>query len=69
MSGFSGFATMIADWVLEESPNNPDPTEEILSDLDLLTSCRLVPTSLLMANIARKPLLTRFQRAEALAHI
>jgi energy-coupling factor transport system ATP-binding protein len=45
------------------------PTQDILSDKALLKSCRLVPTTLLDANIARKSNLTAFLRAEALAHI
>ncbi|MFO7943601.1 MAG: ABC transporter ATP-binding protein [Anaerolineales bacterium] len=43
--------------------------EEVLSDLDLLESCNLVPTSLLKANLERASRLDRFMRAEALAHI
>jgi len=43
--------------------------EEVLSDLDLLESCNLVPTSLLKANLERGSRLDRFMRAEALAHI
>jgi energy-coupling factor transporter ATP-binding protein EcfA2 len=41
---------------------------EVLNDLDLLRACRLVPTSLLAANLERLPLTGHFMRAEALAH-
>jgi len=43
--------------------------EAILSDTGLLTRCRLVPTSLLQANLDRLPRTGRFLRAEALAHV
>jgi energy-coupling factor transporter ATP-binding protein EcfA2 len=40
-----------------------------LRDLDRLNACRLVPTSLLKANLERLPTTGHFLRAEALAHI
>ncbi len=43
--------------------------EEVLSDTDLLYRCRLVPTSLLAANMAYLPRTGRFMPAEALAHL
>jgi len=42
--------------------------EKVLSDLDLLRSCRLVPTSLLELNLKYLPRTGRFMSAEALAH-
>lgn len=42
---------------------------EVLRDLDLLKACRLVPTSLLAANMECLPHTGRFMRAEALAHL
>jgi energy-coupling factor transporter ATP-binding protein EcfA2 len=42
--------------------------ETVLSDLDLLRSCRLVPTSLLELNLEYLPHTGRFMSAEALAH-
>lgn len=45
------------------------PPRDVLSDLDLLRSCNLIPTSLLTANLERLEKLDRFQRAEALAHV
>ncbi len=45
------------------------PTGEVLSDLELLRSCNLIPTSLLKANLKRSPGINRFLRAEALAHV
>jgi energy-coupling factor transporter ATP-binding protein EcfA2 len=42
--------------------------EEVLSDSDLLHRCRLVPTSLLAANLDYLPKTGRFMSAEALAH-
>jgi energy-coupling factor transport system ATP-binding protein len=45
------------------------PPAEVLADLDLLHRCRLVPTSLLAANLERLPRTGRFMSAEALAHI
>ncbi len=42
---------------------------EVLNDLDLLQACRLVPTSLLAANLERLPRSGCFMRAEALAHV
>ncbi len=44
------------------------PPEEVLKDFDLLTGSRLVPTSLLKANVEHLPETGRFMRAEALAH-
>jgi energy-coupling factor transport system ATP-binding protein len=44
------------------------PPEEVLADTGLLTRCRLVPTSLLRANLARLPRTGGFMRAEALAY-
>ncbi len=45
------------------------PPEEVLSDFQRLAACRLVPTSLLEANLERLPRVGRFLRAEALAHL
>jgi hypothetical protein len=45
------------------------PTQEVLADLDLLERCRVVPTSLLRANLELLPLTGQFQRAEALAGV
>jgi energy-coupling factor transport system ATP-binding protein len=45
------------------------PPEEVLWDSDLLHRCRLVPTSLLAANMAHLPKAQRFMSAEALAHV
>ncbi len=45
------------------------PPEAVLADTGLLTRCRLVPTSLLQANLDRLPRTGRFLRAEALAHV
>ena len=56
---------LVADGALKAD----GPPLEILSDLELIESCRLVPTSLLKANIARKSSLSSFLRAEALAHL
>jgi energy-coupling factor transport system ATP-binding protein len=42
---------------------------EVLADRDLLHRCRLVPTSLLAANIEYLPRTGRFMSAEALAHV
>jgi energy-coupling factor transport system ATP-binding protein len=41
---------------------------KVLSEVDLLRSCRLVPTSLLELNLEYLPQLGRFMSAEALAH-
>ncbi|MBN2392019.1 MAG: ATP-binding cassette domain-containing protein [Anaerolineae bacterium] len=41
---------------------------EVLTDIDLLERCRLVPTSLLKANLEHLPETGRFMSAEALAH-
>ncbi len=43
--------------------------QEVLSDQDRLHRCRLVPTSLLQANLERYPDSGHFLRAEALAHV
>lgn len=43
--------------------------QEVLSDLDRLRKCRLVPSSLLQANLEHYPVTGQFLRAEALAHI
>ncbi len=43
--------------------------QEVLADLDLLRACRLVPTSLLVANLEHLAQSGRFMRAEALAHV
>jgi len=43
------------------------PPHEVLQDSDLLTRCRLVPTSLLELNLALLPQTGRFLRAELLA--
>jgi energy-coupling factor transporter ATP-binding protein EcfA2 len=45
------------------------PPEEVLADLPSLQACRLVPTTLLKANLDRLEKSGRFMRAEALAHI
>jgi energy-coupling factor transport system ATP-binding protein len=45
------------------------PPHEVLADQDLLKACRVVPTSLLSANLERLPQSGRFLRAEALAHL
>ncbi|MBC7228533.1 MAG: ABC transporter ATP-binding protein [Thermoflexales bacterium] len=42
---------------------------EVLSDLELLRRCRIVPTSLLRLNLEYLPRTGRFMRAEALAHL
>jgi energy-coupling factor transporter ATP-binding protein EcfA2 len=43
--------------------------EEVLKDYELLTRCRLVPTSLLDLNLEMYERTKKFMRAEALAHI
>jgi len=43
--------------------------EEVLRDFERLEACRLVPTSLLEANLKYLPRSGRFMRAEALAHL
>jgi len=43
--------------------------QEVLSDFERIKACRLVPTSLLSANLERLPKTGRFLRAEALAHV
>jgi len=45
------------------------PPAEVLTDSELLRHCRLVPTSLLKANLEYLPRTGRFMPAEALAHI
>lgn len=45
------------------------PPEEVLRDFNRLRDCRLVPTSLLEANLARLDRTQHFLRAEALAHV
>jgi len=44
------------------------PPAEVLADFDLLRRCRVVPTSLLSANLEHLPHTGRFMPAEALAH-
>jgi energy-coupling factor transport system ATP-binding protein len=43
--------------------------QEVLGDFDRLRACRVIPTSLLQANLERFPRTQKFLRAEALAHI
>jgi hypothetical protein len=43
--------------------------QEVLSDQQRLQACRLVPTSLLAANLKYWPRTNSFKRAEALAHL
>lgn len=43
--------------------------EDVLPDFDLLKRCRVIPSSLLRANVARLPQSGRFRRAEALAYL
>lgn len=45
------------------------PPHEVLADQDLLKACRVIPTSLLAANLKRFSKSGQFMRAEALAHI
>ena len=45
------------------------PPADVLTDPDLLRRCRIVPTSLLQANLDYLPRTGRFMRAEALAHV
>jgi len=45
------------------------PPAEVLADLELLKRCRLVPTSLLAANLEYLSKTGRFVSAEALAHV
>jgi energy-coupling factor transporter ATP-binding protein EcfA2 len=45
------------------------PPEEVLANSDLLRRCRLVPTSLLAANMECLPRTGRFMSARALAHV
>jgi energy-coupling factor transporter ATP-binding protein EcfA2 len=42
---------------------------DVLKDRDLLETCRVVPTSLLKANLEHYPETGRFMRAEELAHV
>ncbi|MCE1252964.1 MAG: energy-coupling factor transporter ATPase [Anaerolineae bacterium] len=42
---------------------------EVLSDFDRLRDCRVMPTTLLQANLDLLPKTGRFMRAEALAHV
>jgi energy-coupling factor transporter ATP-binding protein EcfA2 len=42
---------------------------DVLKDRNLLETCRVVPTSLLKANLERYPETGRFMRAEELAHV
>lgn len=44
------------------------PPHEVLNDFELLKASRVVPTSLLQANLDMYPKTHRFMRAEALAH-
>jgi energy-coupling factor transport system ATP-binding protein len=44
------------------------PPSEVLADFELLEQCRLVPTSLLRANLTHLPQTGRFMSAEELAH-
>lgn len=45
------------------------PPQEVLKDYERLAACRLVPTSLLQANLEMFSRTQRFMRAEALAHV
>ena len=45
------------------------PPEEVLANQELLKACRVVPTTLLAANLERLSQSGKFLRAEALAHI
>ena len=45
------------------------PPPEVLAQRELLERCRVVPTSLLTANLERLPQTGRFMRAELLAHV
>jgi energy-coupling factor transporter ATP-binding protein EcfA2 len=45
------------------------PEPEVLADAELLRRCRLLPTSLLAANLEALPRTGRFMSAEALAHV
>jgi energy-coupling factor transport system ATP-binding protein len=44
------------------------PPEQVMKDQERLKACRLLPTSLLEANLERLPATGRFMRAEALAN-
>ena len=41
----------------------------VLEDFERLRDCRVIPTSLLQANLELLPRTGRFMRAEALAHL
>jgi energy-coupling factor transporter ATP-binding protein EcfA2 len=45
------------------------PPPEVLAQRELLERCRVIPTSLLAANLERLPQTGRFMRAELLAHV
>jgi energy-coupling factor transport system ATP-binding protein len=45
------------------------PPEQVLRDRDRLRNYRMIPTSLLEANLARLGPTERFMRAERLAHL
>lgn len=45
------------------------PAQEVLADIEWLKTCRLVPTTLLQANLERLHRTGRFLRAEALAQV
>jgi len=62
---FANRVLLIADGrlVADGSP------QEVLRDQPRLKACRLVPTSLLKANLARLPVTGSFMRAEMLAHL
>ncbi len=65
-------AVVYANRVLLVSDGNvvaDGPPAEVLRDFERLAACRLVPTSLLQANLELYAQTGRFQRAEALAHI
>jgi energy-coupling factor transport system ATP-binding protein len=44
------------------------PPQEVLADFDLLQRCRVIPTSLLRANLEHLEQTGGFMRVEALAH-
>jgi energy-coupling factor transport system ATP-binding protein len=46
---------------------NDGPPQVVLSDFELMESSRVIPTSLLRANLEHFPQTGRFMRAEALA--
>ena len=45
------------------------PPHEVLADQELLKACRVIPSSLLAANLKRFPKSGQFLRAESLAHL